>query len=321
MLEVKASLLSTRLLQQFRHRAVGGKVHSCFPNAINIELDEGFLFNIIHERIPPNPRALVVPSARWTAVRQSLFPAGRAVRVDANRLDITSSGLSISFEDSQLWDPSPWLPGPALARRKVLQNLGFLKMIFPRDMAPPRWPNKGPAALSEVFRRSLLAAIVHLQNCIIHGDPEGVSSASRQLLGLGPGLTPSGDDVLSGVMAAAAYCALAHCDLLHPVARVTAAISSEVPGRTTLFSEGLLRDAAEGEVVSPAGEFMRSLLCQEDTTILVNFASRLMEMGHTSGVDMLEGILAGVGAFLTPRDETIGQENDQEELACGVKAF
>jgi hypothetical protein len=111
------------------------------------------------------------------------------------------------------------------------------------------------------------------------------------LLGLGPGLTPSGDDIVAG-----ALCALR---LLGGEKTFTAALADHVTGaaltRTTALSATLLRLAAQGDVAAEVGRVFMGITghaCLDEP------ARRLLEIGHTSGADLAAGLLAGGAAAL-----------------------
>ena len=119
------------------------------------------------------------------------------------------------------------------------------------------------------------------------GDPpEPVAG----LIGLGPGLTPSGDDFLVGALA-----------LLHALAerRAHAALArviSGVPrGSTSALSECLLKTAA-------AGHFGENL-CRAVSAVVTGMPDQavaaIRKIGHSSGWDMLAGILTALHAVAT----------------------
>jgi hypothetical protein len=121
------------------------------------------------------------------------------------------------------------------------------------------------------------------------GDPE----ACRNLLGAGPGLTPAGDDVVAGAMAA---CALSgegphQHELEMLVARARIA--------TTALSAALLSCAARGEVVPEAAELLRVL---GSGCAVVPALKRLRAVGSTSGTALAIGLVAALAAATSPLD-------------------
>jgi hypothetical protein len=93
--------------------------------------------------------------------------------------------------------------------------------------------------------------------------------------GAGPGLTPAGDDVLAGYIAAL---------VLYRGERGTAAATAErAAARTGSLAATLLRHAARGELPEPA----HRLLDDSDPAPLLAF-------GHSSGPCLMLGLALGV---------------------------
>lgn len=99
----------------------------------------------------------------------------------------------------------------------------------------------------------------------------------RSLIGDGEGLTPLGDDVLCGWIAA-----------LHAARRLDPQIASwitESSHRTTLLSATLLDCAWHGEVIPEFGHWLSALGTPEEPTA----RAALQAIGHTSGTGMWWG--------------------------------
>jgi hypothetical protein len=104
--------------------------------------------------------------------------------------------------------------------------------------------------------------------------------ACRELIGLGPGLTPSGDDALGGAaIALHAFGYTARADELG------AFIRERAPGRTSDISLAHLRAAANGEGAAAFHDALRDLVTGGD------FAS-LDRIGASSGWDAMDGAIA-----------------------------
>ncbi len=117
------------------------------------------------------------------------------------------------------------------------------------------------------------------------GEPASVGD----LLGRGSGLTPLGDDVLSGWLAAAA------ATRLTVAAGVRREVSTLASRRTTLLSAELLDCAVAGEVVPQLRELLTALATGRSPAPA---AGRLLRIGHTSGAGLALGCLLA----LTPRE-------------------
>lgn len=116
-------------------------------------------------------------------------------------------------------------------------------------------------------------------------DPAG--SVDR-LLGRGPGLTPAGDDLLCGALAATVLFGIPGTDLAEAVLGRLA--GSELA--TTSLSRQLLLRAVAGDGL-PELRQLGQALCQLDPAASGPAWQRLLRIGHSSGAALGLGLLAG----------------------------
>jgi hypothetical protein len=117
------------------------------------------------------------------------------------------------------------------------------------------------------------------------------ADAALGLLGLGAGLTPSGDDYVGGALFARTLLGDRAPAWRAAVERVLAAAVT----RTHPISATLLADLASGRGWAPLHDLMLSLAAGSAADA-VAAARRLVALGHTSGWDLLAGVAAGLGA-------------------------
>lgn len=116
------------------------------------------------------------------------------------------------------------------------------------------------------------------------GGCEEISAAVKGLLGLGRGLTPACDDWLVGYMYAARCTGQAEV-----CAAVSEAVLSYAGEYTNGVSAAYLRAAARGEYY----ELLEGCLFGEDTDSI----ALLLDIGSSSGSDMLSGMLAACRSY------------------------
>jgi hypothetical protein len=124
-------------------------------------------------------------------------------------------------------------------------------------------------------------------------DHDAATAAAKSLLGAGPGLTPSGDDVLAGFLAGAAAFGI-EATALREATEVLA------PVRTTALSAALLWHAARGECIEELTGLAAVLTSgrprvPEEAGPAV---SRLLSVGHTSGAALAVGLVTAAEAAL-----------------------
>lgn len=120
--------------------------------------------------------------------------------------------------------------------------------------------------------------------------PETVDPS--RLVGRGPGLTPSGDDVLAGALVAAH--AVGDPRLPRWRLRTREALERSA---STAVSRALLQHAAQGWAVPELAAFVVAV-CDGDAVVA---AGPLLAVGHTSGAALAGGALHVLGTAAAPR--------------------
>jgi hypothetical protein len=113
------------------------------------------------------------------------------------------------------------------------------------------------------------------------GNEAAQFTAAADLLGRGPGLTPSGDDVVAGFLLGARAFG-------HAAPGGAAAVGELAAGATTALSAQLLRHAVLGECVAQAAAVAAVLIGRRAPDDAVD---QLLAVGHTSGAALAAGLL------------------------------
>ncbi len=127
-----------------------------------------------------------------------------------------------------------------------------------------------------------------IKQALIDGDVNAFTSAALRVLGLGNGLTPSGDDFVGGLMFAFAHAPRqAWIDDL-PMAK--ARIRNAALVSTNVISAALLDDLMAGRSYSALHDVLIALDSNNIASI-INACEKLLSVGASSGADMLAGLL------------------------------
>jgi hypothetical protein len=121
------------------------------------------------------------------------------------------------------------------------------------------------------------------------GNRAAAGLAAGRLIGLGPGQTPAGDDLLAGFFVAR----LRSRPGDRWEAALAAACQDAAPGRTTDLALARLRFAAQGELDERSLEALAALT-HDDPPRLERAVRALLGYGHSSGLDTLVGLLLGL---------------------------
>ena len=183
--------------------------------------------------------------------------------------------VDVSTENAQLWQPVP----PSGAARPNLDAL--------RTCLDGHVPQEG-----------LGCTILGVHNALsVHAQPaleaidrwlagNALGNEAAQLIGLGPGLTPSGDDYLGGVLVALRWLGRgAQADSLWRW------LEPRLAGQTSAISAAHLAAAASGQIHEALHEVLENLAAWQPPDLHPSLA-KLETVGHSSGWDALAGIVA-----------------------------
>jgi Protein of unknown function (DUF2877) len=266
-----------------------GRVAAVFDRSFYIEYGDEFVCIGVPALIPgPLTASADVPSGmNW---------ASSGIRDDARVSGadgILSVGDRFRFHtrSAQQWSPPPF-PGLASGAVPMDAVLSDVRAMAPTDgLAPILFRGAGTGPMSPVVNaawpahRRMSDWVLKVAAGIDASPPE--ESVCR-LLGLGPGLTPSGDDYLGGMMIA-----LHAFGYGQAVERLYAIIDREAPRRTNRISAAHLAATREGWGAAPLHD-MLNLLVTETGPPLPSLIYDVDRIGHTSGWDALTGILTVV---------------------------
>lgn len=145
------------------------------------------------------------------------------------------------------------------------------------------------------------------------GDAAAAARTGEALLGLGPGLTPSGDDFVGGVLFARR--------LVAPEDRVWAAAAADLVERAHLrthpISAALLADLAHAEGHEPLHDLIDALADGGAPDRVRRAVDRLAALGHSSGWDILTGVLVGLAGSAALVD--LGDHRAQIEQGVRIR--
>jgi hypothetical protein len=194
----------------------------------------------------------------------------------------------IDAEGTELWQPTPHWEAARNNRANFKWAQGIITALLDEHAPPDSLARLvlnplATSALPARIQQSAEQNIPMLFSGIAEGRSEDVRRASKALAGLGPGLTPAGDDLLLGVMHA--------LWITRPdAASFTQAIANAATPRTHILSAAWLTAAAAGEAAE-SWHALLSALAAQDKGKLEAAALRILPTGHTSGADALAGFV------------------------------
>ena len=265
--------------------------HTCIPRwlhiferACNLINEYGEILSIVAPDIDNGPFNIVIAEPYPSFVGNC--DARTPITIDRKQLVL--GGTAVDLRDASVWFPRPNWQRLHQHRAGIAARLLDLQGRI-REQAKPDSLLRGPfhtvkyqGALSS---NALRFWVGPLSSAVANADVGGSTAIARRVAGLGPGLTPAGDDLLLGAIYAAW--------VLHPAelagALAGAVVEAACP-RTTSLSSAWLRAGSRGEASMVWHHFLRALLAA-DMAIVHASVQKLLAVGHTSGADALAGFI------------------------------
>jgi hypothetical protein len=270
--------------------AFQGQVHSVFDSLVNVRVtgaDE--LVTLFTSPSTDLPQGIRLQP------EQGFHTHSCEVGQPACRLDeffyLPSAGWRIDLSTARLWR-CDWsgdqidLASPAVRAAWLSVN----KMLCNAQ------PGPGQPALARSTAARLSAGLAGLQQAAASLAPPAAQASAAALAGLGPGLTPAGDDMLLGFGAGLWGCAgkdsrrLAFVQFYGQLLRHAAARANDI-SRTYLLL------AARGQFSSPLMHLVQAIAQAADAPALRRATQQVLQLGHSSGRDTTAGLLAGLSAW------------------------
>lgn len=291
-----ATLVSDAILPYLEH---GGEavVHSIFASVVNLQTPHG-LVTIAGPWVDSLPHGLTIRGR--IDVRATGLRVGQRAILDRRRVRVPASDIEINLLGAVGWSPRLALTDPQEAARRWRSRAAAVRslaadLVRQRDGAQDGlgtlidYDGNGP-----LYAAARLAAprLERIADTLRSADPGAAGTAAESIVGLGPGLTPSGDDALVGM--AAGVAALATIGTVDAAFLRSAADAA--PARTTAVGATFLRHAAAGEFANGLHVLIAALLGPDPAAIAPAIV-RTVALGATSGADTLVGVLLGLDAL------------------------
>jgi hypothetical protein len=252
-----------------------GHVHSVFQKAVNLSLEtsEG-ASHISLLASDAHPYGLTCPDLPEIS---SLFSPGMSVSARDGTLAFLPEGPELEISGAPIWrQPASGAPAaPATLAGNSRTLMGLLSgMAGGRDLqnfSEKRAIEQIQSAADKLTGTALL--------------PEGITALLSPLVGMGPGLTPLGDDFVSGYLTAARLLAQSNRTrhLLESASLLLAARD------TTFYSKSQITFAGRGICLRSIFQLVRSMA---SPVFYEGDATRVLGIGATSGYGWALGIAA-----------------------------
>ncbi len=262
-------------LAGLRSRDAAGTVLASFERSAYLDLD-GHIVAAASSELDPGP--LTIGVSGFSAVR-TVAPGERVVLRDG-RLRIGRAVVDLG--GARVWDPT--LPQ------------------LPRDLAPDAMRGVREAVVNELHAHASRSSVVTRDGLVealasglaaiaafLSGESNPGAAAhavAARIAGRGPGLTPSGDDLLTGIVYAITLWPTM-ADAAGGASRVRDLLVSAAVPHTTRISAAYLEAARQGWASEPWHALVRGI--GQGPGAARAAVRRLLLIGETSGADALTG--------------------------------
>lgn len=282
-----------KIHESFRRRleegVMTGEVHSVFQRVINIRDDRGRMYSFLAASLDHGPDSIILDI-------EELDSLGIAA---GDRVSGSIEGLRMGRYRIEVWEAKPYtlsLPEYRTDARTLRSRMAYAKKRLESIDSDRSTPFL--AMMDSMLEERRL----HLMEAMRTGDVEESARLGRKLLGLGQGLTPSGDDIMLGL-----FCVvLMGNSPLEGLKDFPETLLVDADSLTNDLSFWGLKRAAKGQVREKVSDFVRDLAEGREIT---DSLESILDIGHSSGKDITTGILTGF-ELIADKEEANGNEDN-----------
>jgi hypothetical protein len=222
-----ATVVATPVIERLSAGEATGVVRGATERAAYLDLG-GFVVALTAPGVPLMPNGI--------AVARTALGDG-AVRAGPGRIALAGDAVTWDAGAPPAWEPGLARFGPADAAALRARGAAIAATLGPWELGAGERGREGLDALGRA---------------LADRDADAAARAAERLLGLGGGLTPEGDDVLTATAAVVAAAGAAFGFAGAERERwLTALVPADTASRTTALSATLLALGAEGRIVEP----------------------------------------------------------------------
>jgi hypothetical protein len=283
-----------------------GKVLAVVSKTIYLQSRTDEILWVVKGDLPMHRRSLL------SSFPDSLFNLGERFSVRDSKLCIEED-RTIAFDQAREWNPKSIQPREAVPLALLAEKLKRLRtaiqmrgkyegygqvlpVISAIDSAMPSQPFI-PDHLVSCGASDMMDVA---QACLAR-DQTLAAQKARNLVGLGWGLTPSGDDFVGGLLFAFHILQNTYPEDFNGDRDAITDLIEWAQKKTNPISYTVLSDLALGQGPEPLHELVNALVMGRDLETAIAHINRLIEIGSTSGWDILTGFMTGMLLLIGPK--------------------
>jgi hypothetical protein len=264
-----------------------GHVCAAFHKGIYLTGPMGFLWNIVDQPAKMNAYGVCIQTLSNSFHE---FKQDDIYIFEKKRITLPSLNTTIDLRSCRLWRP-----GPSIWKSKFsLKQWVVLKQEIDHSIASlTKYFFSGGNEVNQI----LFEQIGALGKAVSKGDMEGSLKAGYRLIGMGPGLTPVGDDFLCGFGLALFYLSRLSGEGINWVEKWQGSIAREASGKTVVFSTQCLELARAGQSAWAVCSLLEKIFYDWKPGKVARLGRNILAIGASTGAAILEGIRSGLSSF------------------------
>ena len=315
---LKAELVGYKVPEILKSSDCKLRSGNIYEHAIYIDCGKEGLIKIVKDKEFISSTSIVLKEMEKSSFKLLDIQGEAKLVLKDDKIISEKIGFRLNLGGASLWH-SPEFPNISelLSLEEINLNLRILRDLIytapSRDGLVPLLENVEKYGPLEVFVKEQKPTISEkarpyidaLMWGVFSGDIDAIKRSVEPILGLGPGLTPSCDDFLAGLIlslnAAGTSFFGNEPETIQFFGDVSKEISDLATEKTTIYSQSFINEAAGGEGSKAVLDLILSIITKDPDQV-AELSKRLISLGATSGADMSIGIYYGI-RFLTSRIE------------------
>lgn len=277
---VAARSISRPVWDRLQEKLFSARVLAVFERVCDLVTSDGDVIALVPPRVGDGPLNIVLDEedTYFTTVEP-----GMPARLERGRLQV--GGLEVALDNAAVWEPCPDWKSLRARRKSLIDYLPLLQALSLHHAPDGSLLalTLGRAGSSSYPLFAVAREAAEALQAGWGGDAALLQAGAAHLAGLGTGLTPAGDDFLTGAML---WGWSAHPS---PGFLCRVLVETATP-RTTTLSAAFLRAAARGEC-SAAWHTLLAALSHGSDVEVARAVQDVLAHGATSGADVLAGFL------------------------------
>lgn len=299
-----------KMINEYKGNNIEGFIHSVFDYACNIQIPDKDLIGLISKEYGDNPYSISIDLPAGQTMKKLTMQQGMKVIINSRGIRSVTGSFYINLQNTISWDPTPPKEYKSLVNKSQLKNnfrtimrillekgnflgIGPLIMDYPEIIEAFNFQDFQKSIKANHYSLFISPRIKDLIYGIIKDDQVLIKKLLVGIVGFGPGLTPSADDLLVGLMAALYYLGQYYKKDIKEIAYFKYSLDDKLTSQTTIVSRQMLKAATKGEFAKSIKELCIAMITTNNKKEIESAVLDAINLGSTSGTDTMVGLLLG----------------------------